>query len=147
LFWGRIQKKGGAVSKRLFLWKLVIILCFASSVVFSQDDKLTKEQIIQIAISKAKELGYKTDEMNIVYDENNKNITEHLKRIGVSTYNVKNKKWDKDLPTTPEKEYPELKDKDYQSVYLGPKGSVKGGDLWVFIDKSTGEVIKYQRGK
>ena len=135
------------MSKKIFLWLLVIVLCFASSVVYSQSNKLTKDQIIQIAISKATELGYKTAEMNIVYDESNKKITEHLKRIGVSTYNEKTKKWDKDLPTTPEKEYPELKDKDYQSVHLGPKGIVKGGDVWVFIDKNTGKVIKYIRGK
>ncbi|MDD5561760.1 MAG: hypothetical protein PHT50_06525 [Candidatus Omnitrophica bacterium] len=85
--------------------------------------------------------------MNIIYDEGNKNIKEHLERIGVSAYNEKTKKWEKDLPTVPEKEYPELKDKDYQSVYLAPKGSVMGGDLWVFVDKNTGEVIKYIRGK
>ena len=133
--------------RRLILWLSVIVLCFTSSVVFSQDNRLTKEQIIQVAISKAKELGYKTEEMNIVYDEGNKSIKKYLERIGVSAYNKTTQQWDKVLSTTPEKEYPELKDKDYQSVYLGIKGNVKGGDLWVFIDRNTGEVIKYIRGK
>ena len=135
------------MSKRLFLWVLVFVLSFASSSAFSQRDRLTKEQITQIAINKAKDLGYKTEEMNIIYDEGNKNIKEHLTHIGVSTYNEKTKKWEKDLPTTPEKEYPELNGREYQSVYLGPKGNVKGGDLWVFIDKDTGEVIKDIMGK
>jgi hypothetical protein len=134
--------------KKLFLLLLVIVLCFASSFAFSQSNQLTKERIIQIAISKARDLGYKTEKMNIVYDDGNKSIKEHLKHIGVSTYNEKTKKWEKDLPTTPGKEYPELKGKDYQSVYFGPKGSgILGGNLWVFVDKNTGEVIKYIRGK
>ncbi len=116
--------------------------------VLSQSNRLTKEQIIQIAINKAKELEYKTEDMDIVYDEDNKRIKEHLQRSGVSTYNEKTKTWEKDLPTTPEQEYPELKDRDYQSVYFGPKGEgIKGGDLWVFVDKNTGQVIKYIRGK
>jgi len=113
-----------------------------------QTNKLTKEQILQIAVNKARELGYTTEDMNIVYDEDNKKIKEHLKRAGVSTYNKKTQTWEKDLPTTPEQEYPELKDKDYQSVYFGPKGvGIKGGDLWVFVDKNTGEAIKYIRGE
>lgn len=115
--------------------------------VFSQSDKLTKEQITQIAIGKAQELGYKTEDMNIIYDEGNQKIKEHLKRSGVSTYNEETKTWEKDSPTTPEQEYPELKDKDYQSVYFGPKEMVLGGDVWVFIDRNTGEVIKYIRGE
>ena len=123
------------------------MLCFAPSVIFSQSNKLTKEEIIKIAISKAKQLGYKTEDMNIIYDDDNKKIKEHLKRGGVSTYNEDTKTWEKDLPTTPEQEYPGLKDKDYQSVYFGPKTIAKGGDLWVFIDKNTGEVIKFVGGK
>ncbi len=111
---------------------------------FSQKNKLTKGQVLQTAINKAKELGYKAEDMNIVYDEDNKKIKDHLKRSGVSTYNKKIKTWEKDLPTTPEQEYPELKDKDYQSVYFGPKEvGTRGGGLWVFVDKNTGDVIRY----
>jgi len=135
------------MSKKISLLLLVIVLCFASSVVFSQSNKLTKEQIIRIAISKAAELGYKTEEMNIVYDEGNKSIKEHLRYARVSKYNEKTKELDKVLPTTPEKEYPELNGKDYQSVYLCPKVAMPGGDLWVFIDRNTGEVIKYVCGQ
>lgn len=116
--------------------------------VFSESDKLTKEQIIRITISKAQELGYNTEDMDIIYDEDNQKIKEHLKRSGVSTYNKETKAWEKDSPTTPEQEYPELKEKDYQAVYFGPKGvGIKGGDLWVFIDRNTGEAIKYIRGE
>ncbi|MFA5272208.1 MAG: hypothetical protein WC412_07745 [Candidatus Omnitrophota bacterium] len=130
------------MQRKLFLYLFFIGLCFMPSVIFSQSNKLTNEQIVNTAIGKAKGLGYKTEDMNILYDEDNKEIKEHLKRSGVSTYNEKTQKLEKDLPTTPEQEYPELKDRDYQSVYFGPKESIKGGDLWVFIDKSTGEVIK-----
>jgi hypothetical protein len=136
------------MSKRLFTWLLIIVICLASSFAFSQSNQLTKEKITQIAISKAKDLGYKIEEMNIIYDEGNKSIKEHSRRVRIFTYDEKTKKWEKDLSVTPEKEHPELRGKDYQSVYLGPKESgAKGGDLWVFIDKNTGDVIKYSRGK
>ncbi len=136
------------MSNRLFSLLLLIVLCFASSVAFSQTDKLTKEKIIQIAVKKAQELGYKTKEMNIIYNEGNNFIKKHLTRNGESTYNEATQKWDAAMPTTPEKKYPELKDKEYKSVYFAPKAQgVKGGDLFVFIDADTGETLKHIGGK
>ncbi|MDD5561759.1 MAG: hypothetical protein PHT50_06520 [Candidatus Omnitrophica bacterium] len=38
--------------KKLFLWTLVTALCFVTTVAFSQSNKLTEEQIIQIASAK-----------------------------------------------------------------------------------------------
>ncbi len=134
------------MAKRFLLWTLVLILSFAS-LVFSQNKELTKEQIIKIAISKSEEIGYNSEEMDIVYDENNKKIKEHLMNVGVTIYNEETKKWDEVLPTTPEKEYPALAGKNYQSVYFGPKEMQKGGDLWIFIDRDTGEVIKWIGGE
>jgi len=97
------------------------MICFMPRAAFSQGNQLTKEEIVQIAISEARQLGYKTEEMNIIYDEGNKNIKEYL--------------------TAPEKEYPQLKDKDYQAIYLYFKENIMGNSLWVFIDSATGEVL------
>ena len=135
------------MSKRACLWLAVIVLCSVASAAFAQTAELTQEQFIRIAVDKARELGYDTQEMDVVFDEGNKNITEHLKRIGVFTYNEETQQLEKDPPTTPEEEYPELKDRDYQAVYIGPKAGLLGSDLWVFIDKHSGEVIKYVCGQ
>ena len=67
-----------------------VIQYLKQNITISKD--LSKEDIVRIATDKAKGLGYKPEEMNIVYDEGNSSIKEHLKRIGVSTYNEKTKK-------------------------------------------------------
>jgi hypothetical protein len=132
--------------KKLVINFFVLTLLFVPFA-YPQPDKLTKEQVLDIALNKAKDLGYKVEDMDILYDENNAAIKKHLLREGVSTYNVITKEWVKDLATTPEKEYPELSGKDYQSVYFGPKEMRLGGDLWVFIDRDSGKIIKFVRGK
>ena len=123
----------------------IVIQYLKQNKALSED--LSREGVLRIATDKAKELGYKLEEMNVTYDDGNKKIKEHLTRSGISTYNKKTKTWEKNLPTTPEKEYPELAGRNYQAVYCAPKKMQLGGDLWVFIDKDTGEVIRYIRGK
>lgn len=107
--------------------------------------ELTKEKITQIAINKAKELGYNMEEMDVFYDEGNQKLKQHLKRSGVKIYDPKTKELKPAPESTPEKKYPELAGKNYQNVYFSRKETegkiVFGGDLRVFIDKNTGEVI------
>lgn len=40
-----------------------------------------------------------------------------------------------------------LPGKNYQAVYLGPKRLQAGGDMWVFVDRESGEVIDVVGGK
>jgi len=108
---------------------------------------LSQEETISIAIKKAKELGYNPGEMNIIFDEGNKKLKDHLSRVGVSVYDEKTKEWKSESGTTPEKEYPLLAGRNYQAVYFSPKMSMKGGDLWVFVDNDTGEVITFIGGE
>ncbi len=112
-----------------------------------QPNWLSKENILTIAISKAEEVGYKTEEMEVIYDEENRELKKHFKRTGISEYDEETSEWKPISSTTPEKEYPELIGRNYQAVYLGPKELILGGDLWVLIDKNTGEVITCIRGK
>lgn len=109
--------------------------------------ELSQDEVIRIASDKAQELGFKTEEMSVLFDEDNAKIIEHSRRSGVSVYNKKTGKWDKALPSTPEKDFPVLEGRNYQAVYFAPKAQRMGGDLWVFVDKSTGEVIKWVLGK
>lgn len=60
-----------------------------SNILQKKDEGLTKSQIIQVALDKAKELGYKLEQMTATYDEDNKSIKEHLNRTGIFTYNEK----------------------------------------------------------
>ena len=108
---------------------------------------LAKEELLRIAVNKAKALRYNTEEMNIIYDEGNVKLKEHCKRLGVSVYDEKTKQWEKVESSTPEKDFPVLAGRNYQAIYFGPKNQQKGGDLWVFVDIDTGEIIKWVGGK
>jgi len=108
----------------------------------------SQKEVIRIATEKAKELGYSLKNMGIIlYDEDHKVLKQHLLREGISVYDEETNQWIPEQPTTPEEEYPALKGRGYQAVYFGPKNPQKGGDLWVFVDKDTGEVITYICGQ
>lgn len=132
---------------KTILLSLIIACCGVLPGAYSQSDKLTQDRILSISVAKAKGLGFDTGTMDITYDNNNEKLKTHLKRIGVSVYDERTKTWVKDPPTSPEEEYPELKGKDYQAVYFGPKDTVLGGDLWIFVDKNTGEVLRTVAGQ
>lgn len=114
-------------------------------------NEVKRKDILRAATAKANELGYDLEDMDIVYDEQNRKIKEHLLHERVYVYNEEADKWDPEESSTPEKEYPALKGKNYQAVYFGPKFDPEkiqlGGDLWVFVDGDTGEVISFIRGK
>ncbi|HOW59357.1 MAG TPA: hypothetical protein PLO78_06515 [Candidatus Omnitrophota bacterium] len=110
-------------------------------------EALSKEKIIEIAKAKAVERGYDIDSMKIIYDDSNEMFKKHLKRKGVSKYNKETNEWKPVRGTTPEEDRPKLKGKDYQTLYFGPKQMMKGGDLWVFVDRKTGEVLDTVGGK
>ncbi|MBI4717899.1 MAG: hypothetical protein HY763_08865 [Planctomycetes bacterium] len=68
-----------------------------------------------------------------------------------------NAAWQKYVAARPKlyDDIPDLKakltDKPYWAVHFGPKPEgprpAKGGDLWVFVHKESGEVLTYLRGK
>lgn len=132
--------------KKLVL-SIIILLSIGSMAFTFTRKELSKEDIINIAVKRAIELGFSKEETTVFYDEGNKRLKENAKNIGVSTYNEKTGIWEKDPQTTPEKRYPYLVDRNYQAIYFVPKKMQLGGDLWVFIDKNSGEVISYVFGK
>ncbi len=127
---------------------ILVILLSISCMGFSfMKKELSKEKILEIAINRANELGFTLNQVTPYFDEGNKRLKEHSRNSGVSTYNEKKEEWVYDAPSTPTKKYPELEDRNYQAVYFAPKEMQLGGDLWIFIDKNTGEVISYVFGK
>jgi len=145
------------MGKKRSIMILVILLltfplvCFAqgatTKITTEYEKELSKEQIIEIAKSKAEELGFNLRKMDIFYDEGNQKLKEHLKRIGVSVYDRETKEWKPEVGTTPEEEYPAIAGRDYQVIYFSPQELMMGGDLWIFIDRNTGEVITYVMGQ
>jgi len=129
-------------------WLFLAFFVFVSAaVVFAEEGRLSREETIRVAAAKAAQLGYSVEKMDIVYDEGNRMLKKHLRREGVSTFNPKTNRFESELPTTAEREYPEVAGRDFQAVYLGPKPPQRGGDLWVFVDRKNGEVIRVVCGQ
>lgn len=94
---------------------------------FSQQEGLSKEEIVGIAIK--------------AFEEKEGKITER-----VILYDVANGKWKAKFKTISEalaEKFVVLEDTDYQAVCLSikPKPGLKGKNTWIFIDRSTGEVL------
>ena len=94
-----------------------------------------KKIIVEVANKTAQELGYKLSEMTISIDENNSAWNNHISKVPFfeSEFGQDVKK--------------KLDNKKYWAVYYQPKRTQLGGDLFVFIDKETKEVITVIRGQ
>lgn len=94
----------------------------------SQAKELTKEEILSIATVTIKQEGIDIKEVNIIYDDGNKLWSEEIGSIS-------------ELDNSPN--YGILKKgflKNYRTVYFDFKEPLP--DMWVFIDKDTGEVLE-----
>lgn len=95
--------------------------------------EISKEKVHEIANNKAKEIGYDIKEMKVELDKENTRWNEYIKKGPI----LEN---DNKLRLA-------LKDRKYWAAYYAPKRIQFGGDLWIFIDKNTGEVITIIQGK
>jgi len=97
----------------------------------TESQEISKEKVIAIATAAVKGKGFNLDEVNVIYDENGKLWSE---KIGVITTEDKSPN------------FGILKKgflKNYRTVYFDFKDPLP--DLWVFIDKDTGEVFEVYR--
>lgn len=120
--------------KKLILLILALVFLNSSCVYAQEKKELSKEEILSVALNKAKGIPYNVDNMQPVFDENNERWKKTYEMY--CTYH-------KDLPD----EEPQLAGKDYQAVYFMPKDAKEGtfyAGLWVFIDKKTGEMIYFE---
>lgn len=96
-----------------------------------EQSTLTKQQIIDIATKKAKAEEVSLDIREIYYDLGNKAWARKLAEIKKNSPDyAKSRNYFKILDAY-----------DYQAVLFALKPLILGGDLWVFVDKKTGEVI------
>lgn len=113
--------------KKIFLIAMVLAVVCLCSQAFAQQKEMPKEEIIAIATAAVKGEGIKIDDVSIVYDDGNKLWEENIGKITV---------------TDNEPNYGILKKgflKNYRTVYFDFAEPIK--DVWVFVDKDTGEVL------
>ena len=105
-----------------------------SNKVSSEEEPEAKIALLEIAAKTAIKLGYEIDDREIRIDEN--------KRLWNDYVSLQPSFWDSH-PFYKEK----LEKRDYLPIYFGSEFNQLGGDLWVFIDRKTGEIITYLRGQ
>lgn len=102
-------------------------LFLISSSLLAQNDEISKEQIIAVATEAFMAEGYKLEDTDIIYDEDGKLWSERIGKITSED-------------TSPN--FGVLKKgflKNYRTVYFDFKDPLP--DVWVFIDKDSGEVL------
>ncbi len=114
--------------KKIFVVLLAFAaLGFCGRFAFCAQEELTKEKIISIAIEQLKGKGVTLDGVNIIYDEGGKLWSQ---KSGITT--VENQSPNHGLLV---KGFL----KNYRVVYFDFNEPLP--DMWVFIDKDTGEVL------
>lgn len=111
---------------------IVLTMCLFS-ISCEADMKITKEEVIEIANKEAIRLGYDINMMEIKVTKHTTPWNTYLKKDNNSEYALVRKE--------------KLINKEYWAVYYAPKNMQLGGDICIFIDSSTGEVLTSLRGK
>lgn len=110
---------------------------------------ISREGFFKTATEEAKRLGFKTEEMialdpDVIQEWNDYYRKVYSKENAVpKAYAAEWRKQMESIPNLADK----LKGKTYVAVYFGPPKPMRGGDLWIFIDKSNGTVMAHLRGK
>ncbi len=117
--------------KKIMFVFLVMVMSLPVQSVFSAEQEVTKEQVIEIATVSAKSAGIDIEGANVIYDEGGKLWSEKAGFV----------KFEDNSPN-----HGILKNgflKNYRIVYFDFVDPVK--DVWVFVDKDTGEVLTVYR--
>jgi len=118
--------------KIVFMIMAVFVLSGVTGAI-AQNKELSKDELIAVATEEVKSKGIDVEGVTVVYDEGNKLWAETLGKATVQD----------ESPN-----YGILKKgflKNYRTVYFDFKEPLP--DIWVFIDKDTGEVLEVYTGK
>lgn len=113
--------------RRLAFFVLAVAFIFTAAVALAAEADMSQEKILSIATEAFKAKGLQIEDVNIIYDVDGKLWSE---RLGVAGFEDK----------TPN--HGILKEgflKNYKIVLFDYKEPLQ--DVWVFIDKDTGEVL------
>lgn len=118
------------MSKKIIILILVI---FYALPVYSLSKELSKYEIVAAAAEALKEQGFDLYRVQIIYDDNNQLWRERISKMS-------------DLANSPNfKLFERGFLKNYRAVFFGFKNPP--GEVWVFVDKDTGEVLEVYRPK
>jgi hypothetical protein len=115
-----------------YIYKLIVFFIVVSVVMDGcKGVAMTKNEMLSAAVKKAQELGYWNPSYayEAVYDEGNKEwkqVWEPLREPDDETFKI-------------------LQGRNYQAIWCRPKDwkNMLDGNLWVFFDTDTGEIITY----
>jgi hypothetical protein len=118
--------------KSVVLWFVLAVMFFLSGISFAQEAEvagaLSQEKIVAVATETVRAKGYKLDDVRILYDDGNRLWAEVSGKFS-------------ELDKSPN--FGIFKKgfmKNYRTVYFDFKDPLP--DLWVFVDKDTGEVLE-----
>ncbi len=125
--------------KRNALFTLVVLFlaCLVAGLSFAQVGQvMTKSEALEKAKTYVQDAGKTLEEVDVIYDDGN---TMWSERVVVLEQNAENKGI---LP------HGMLVNKDYQVVYFDYVETSPQGDMWVFLDNATGDIITmYEESK
>jgi len=114
--------------KGIVLFGLVVLVVFSfATLAFCQSTDMSKEKVIAIATTAARDMGVAVSESNIIYDEGGQLWSERTGFIAGEDRSPNHGILRKGFL------------KNYLIVYFDFKEPLK--DAWVFVDKDTGEVL------
>lgn len=113
--------------KKVILIALAFAVLFSFSSAYAENNELSKDEIMAIAIETVKAQGIDAAEADIIYDDGNqmweRKIGYITEKIDDPNHGILVKGFQK----------------NYRTVYFDLKDPAK--DLWVFVDKDSGEVL------
>jgi hypothetical protein len=113
----------------VILFALAVLFVFSFSLAQNEPAKeLSKEQIVSIATMAVTAKGIKIDEVQIIYDDGNKLWEEQTGKMTELVNSPNFGIFKKGFMS------------NYRTVYFDFKDPLP--DIWVFIDKDTGEVLE-----
>ena len=107
---------------------------------FAGNGEISREQVAQIAKNEALRLGYLLEHLEIELDETNREWNDYVSFLQRGEVHENTKKWMQGLSA-------KLAGKKYWAVYFRPKQQQLGGDLCVFVDARTGDILDVVRGR
>ncbi|MDD4981049.1 MAG: hypothetical protein PHC54_07345 [Candidatus Omnitrophica bacterium] len=117
------------MAKKVLLGLMVVAVLFSWQFAFCGEKELPQDKIIAIATQALKDSGIDTKDVKIVFDENGKLWCEESGFVGFEDKSMNHGILKRGFL------------KNYRIVYFDFKEPVK--DMWVFVDKDTGEVLTY----
>lgn len=115
-------------------FSVLLLIAASGPVAFAAERVWTRSDILAIADAEAKRLGYDVDHMGVAFD-------------------IYNSRWNELVGSTPPETasiglLKKLDGRRYFAVYYSlMKEPMKGGDLFVFIDRATSEVVGTLQGQ